>query len=515
MRQAAAADPPPVPTSPVAPGMPDTAADLPPAALARDPLAWAQHFLPHYFTDPPSDFHREFMAALASPAVRLIARIAPRGHAKSTCAAFAYPLWCLCQQRRRNIVLVTHERALATQFLRDIRQELECNERIRAVYGDLCAGEPAAADDAEPRKRTAAGPRRRKWAETVFTTVTGVTVQAKGAGAAFRGLRVGPQRPDLVICDDLEKDDTVASPARRRKLEAWLQRVVLPALAPEGQLVVLGSLLHHDALLANLRDRRRFPRWDYAVYRAIEARPRPDGRFERVALWPARWPLARLDEERERIGTLAFEQEYQANPADEAQRVFRPEWLRSYDPAALVPQRLTNLLAVDPAAGVSGGDFFALWVGSVDEADGTIYTRELVLERINIVEQVRRIISACARWRPLRVGIETTAYQAALKDVLDDHGRRHGLYLPIVPLRAVGNKRARIEASAVFYENGVFRLPPDLPPEAERQFLQFPKARHDDAPDVCAMGIELARTVRAGGRVAAWLGPRRGERGEW
>jgi len=94
---------------------------------------------------------------------------------------------------------------------------------------------------------------------------------------------------------------------------------------------VLGSLLHSDALLANLRDPQRFRGWRYLVYRAIEAVPRPDGDFQRVALWPARWPLARLDEERERIGTVAFDQEYQATPRDEAERTFRPEWLQPYD----------------------------------------------------------------------------------------------------------------------------------------------------------------------------------------
>jgi hypothetical protein len=62
----------------------------------------------------------------------------------------------------------------------------------------------------------------------------------------------------------------------------------MPALAPGGQLLVLGSLLHYDSLLANLRDRRHFPHWDYAVYRALEAEPGPDGQYYRVALWPAR-----------------------------------------------------------------------------------------------------------------------------------------------------------------------------------------------------------------------------------
>ena len=77
---------------------------------------------------------------------------------------------------------------------------------------------------------------------TAWTTTTGITVQAKGGGAAFRGLRVGPRRPDLIICDDIEKDEQVASAARRQKLEDWLRKVVMPALAPDGQLAVLGEV---------------------------------------------------------------------------------------------------------------------------------------------------------------------------------------------------------------------------------------------------------------------------------
>lgn len=476
--------------------------DIPPL------LRWATRYLPEYFTDEPSRFHLELMRVLADPTKRLIARVAPRGHAKSTCAALAYPLWCVCQRRRRNIVIVTHETSLARQFVSDIRNELESNERILADYGDLCGG-------GKP-ERGPRGPKRRVWSATRFTTGTGITVQAKGSGASFRGLRVGPQRPDLVICDDLEKDEHVRTPEQRRKLENWLRRVVMPALAPDGRLVVLGSIIHHDALLANLRDPQRFPRWDYAVYRALEAEPLEADGFRRVALWPARWPVERLDQERERIGTLAFEQEYQANPIDDSIRVFRPEWLRRYEPEALAGRRLTNLMAVDPATGTSGGDYFALWVGGVDD-DGIIYTRVLALERIGVVEQVRRILAAFEQWRPVKIGIETVAYQAALKEILADESRRRGLYLPLVSIASTGNKRARIEGASAFFENGTFLLPPALAPEVESQFLHFPKARHDDAPDVCAMAIELARSVRGALRVEALVDSSRAftARGGW
>jgi len=486
-------------------------------------LLWARRYLPQYFSDPSAPFHAELMRDLEDPANRLIARVAPRGHAKSTCASFAYPLWCICERHRSNIVIITHEASLATQFVRDIRHELETNETILDNYGDLCEGEIPGSDGhtsatasrvrrSPDRKRTTtrtlrrkprarARPKRRtrsKWSQAMFTTTSGISMQAKGSGASLRGVRVGAQRPDLIICDDIEKDEHVASPDGRRKLEHWLRRVVLPALAPDGQLLVLGSLIHYDSLLANLSNPQRFRRWDYKIYRALEAEQADDGKYYRVALWPTRWPLERLDEERERIGTLAFEQEYQANPIDDSIRVFQPEWLQRYDERELVAENLITLMAVDPATGVSGGDYFAIWVGSIDRTTGVIYTRRLTLERIGIVEQVKRIVAAFERWRPLKIGIETVAYQVALQQILEAHSRKHHLYMPIVPIRTLAHKQTRIEGSAPFYENGTFRLPPVLDPEIESQFLHFPNGQHDDAPDVCAMGIELARSLRAG-----------------
>jgi predicted phage terminase large subunit-like protein len=481
-------------------------------------LDWAREYLPHYFTNEPAAFHRELLDTLAARKHRLVARVAPRGHAKSTCAALAYPLWCLCHATRTNIVIVTHESSLATQFVRDIRAELETNERIIETYGDLSRSAPC--DDEEPQGKPTRGKRtaRRAWTDTRLTAANGVTIQPKGTGASFRGARVGPNRPDLIICDDLEKDEHVASAEQRAKLERWLRRVVMPALAPGGQVVVLGSIIHYDSLLANLRDPQRFPRWDYRVYRALEYVPGGQGEYRPVALWPDRWSVRQLLEEKQRVGSLAFEQEYQANPIDDSLRIFRPEWLRGYDPAELAGKELVTLMAVDPATGVTGGDFFALWVGDVDVETGVIYTRRLRIDRIGIVQQIRLVIDTFVEFRPAKVGIETVSYQVALKDMLDEIGRREKLYMPTVAIRTVLNKRARIEGASAFFENGTFRLPVGLDDEVIAQFLRFPKAKHDDAPDVCAMAIELARDLRdARGPFDSLVGARNpfGRRGGW
>lgn len=475
-------------------------------------LRWARRLLPHYFSDDPARFHVEFLRDLESGR-RLIARVAPRGHAKSTCAALAYPLWCLCHQRRRNIVIITQEASLSTQFVRDLRHELESNEPLIKRYGDLTRP----GHDEPPTRNT-----RRKWSEAMFTTANGVTVQARSTGGSLRGCRVGPHRPDLIICDDLEKDEHVATPDGRRKLERWLRRVVMPALAPGGQLVLVGSILHYDSLLSNLRDPLRWPGWDYRVYRAKEARQDPDGRLYVSTLWPARWPLHKLDEERERIGTLAFEQEYQANPIDESVRIFRPEWLKRWEPADLAARadRLIYVIAVDPATGENLNDFFALWAGGFDPQTGVIYTHELTLERIDAPTQVQRVLDAFKRYpRVARIGIEATGYQRTLRQHCEDECRKRGLYLPLQDIDTRSGKVGRIQGASPFFENGTFLLPPTLDPEAESQFLHFPAGKHDDAPDVCAMALQLVRELRGAHLVQAQVvssgrfnRPRRAER---
>src|SRR5262245_44590315 len=178
-------------------------------------LRWAMEFLPEYFTDAPCGFHAELFEDLERIGWRRLARVAPRGHAKSTCAGLAFPLWCICERKRRNIVIITHELGLATGFVRDIRSELESNERIRAAYGDLGeegvtgdVGEGTEEEHADANSRRHGTERDGtqqsplKWTEGKFTTANGVTVHARGVGASFRGLRTGAARPDLIICDD-------------------------------------------------------------------------------------------------------------------------------------------------------------------------------------------------------------------------------------------------------------------------------------------------------------------------
>jgi len=96
----------------------------------------------------------------------------------------------------------------------------------------------------------------------------------------------------------------------------------------------------------------------------------------------------------------------------------------------------------------------------VDRATGVIYTLALTLDRVPIPEQVQRLLEAFERWRPLKIGIETTGYQQALLDTLADASRKQRLYLPLEPIRSTRNKQARILGTVSLYQGATSACAP-------------------------------------------------------
>jgi predicted phage terminase large subunit-like protein len=246
----------------------------------------------------------------------------------------------------------------------------------------------------------------------------GVRIAAYGAGSALRGLLFRGLRPDLILLDDPEDDSCASSHKRRQTLRAWCERALLPALdSQRGSLVWLGTVLHHDSVLARwieekgesqgarreapggketeLADSAAGAQWHSAnapdpvatkdapaaasdpppcAWRVSPCALGPASRWSVFFLpaldnagqpvWPGRWTAAALDQRRRDIGDPAFAQEYLLRPASaEAQR-FQPGDFLSYDPAGLARlpgggwqldgAPLTVVAALDPAAGLSG-----------------------------------------------------------------------------------------------------------------------------------------------------------------
>ena len=156
---------------------------------------------------------------------------APRGHAKSTTFTFKDDLHAALYAYKHYIIILSDSSEQAEGFLADIKTELEENAALREDFGEL---------------------QGRVWKSSVILLANGVKIEAIGSGKKIRGRRHKQWRPDLIVCDDLENDENVNTPEQRKKLRDWFYKAVSKAGDTYTDIVYIGTLLHFDALLANV-----------------------------------------------------------------------------------------------------------------------------------------------------------------------------------------------------------------------------------------------------------------------
>ncbi len=485
---------------------------------AKDnPEAFARRYLSHYLTARPAPFHKELYHLMASTATARTpgppkadtareAVAAPRGHGKSVLMSLVFPLWAICTRRKRFIVLISSSSAIAEGFLASITRELEENALLRRDFGELVG--------------------REKWTDRDILTSTGIRVSARGVDSSLRGMRSFESRPDLIICDDLEDEEAVLNPQNREKLKNWFFGSVLNLPGPAGDVFVVGTILHHDSLLSLL-----IKAWRGRRYQALS----PEGE----TLWPDYYDRERLllikngDGQKEGIGTLAFECEYQNNPISPEEQLFRPEWVRYYSPEELRGELLV-VTALDPSLGKGTGDYSALvTVGQSASGGGRIYVLEAELVRRSPRETLESAVRNFRRWSgqcppviargeapkqshstgngdcfaPLAMtpignpnisphflclAIETNTFQVVLKDMLEEMSRRLGLFIPIRPVKNFSDKVARVGSLSPLIESGSILFREDQKALID-QLIQFPKGAHDDGPDALEMAVRMLR----------------------
>jgi len=280
----------------------------------NDIFAFAVFFFPHLLTSEIPDFQKELYALL--PNSMRLAVASPRGHGKSTIMSVIYPLWLALFEKRKDICIISASENLAVEWLRKIKRELELNERIRDFFGDLKSD---------------------KWSEThiILNNKTQVQIRAKGAGGQIRGFR-----PDVVICDDIETDESVESEEQRKKLKNWLFKACLNTLLPNGQLVIIGTIIHPLSVLNDLLSVDN--EWTKRKYQAYKDGKQEEGN----ELWGALWGHKRLQERKKEIGSWAFSAEYMNDPITDESAAIKESMIRYWKE---LPNQYSCVIAVDPA----------------------------------------------------------------------------------------------------------------------------------------------------------------------
>ena len=403
-------------------------------------LKWAYRYLPEHFYGVPAEFHREIAELLENEPRAVIA--APRGHAKSSLITLAYALYRLAYGLSKYVVVVSDSGPQATDHVGNIYKELLENERLVKDFGHLAL--PGFEHYRSQKvKRTTSD----------FITVGGVRVTGKGAGMALRGMRHGSQRPDLLILDDTENDESVRTPEQRTKLRDWFLKSASNLFgASDGQLIVVGTVLHRSSLLAWLLSEEGPQSYAKRLYRALTETGTP--------LWPDAWTLPKLEAKRAEIGSRAFSSEFMNEPVDEGSTLWKEAWLSANRRQTHPP--LTRLaVALDPSASGTG-DTCGIVAGGIGEdkhgytlEDNTLQASPAVWARVALETYWRLEADFIVAEKNQGGEMIAQTLKAAL---------RPGEQLPPIKLvHAARGKVTRAEPIAAFDEQGKVHIVGSLP----------------------------------------------------
>lgn len=474
--------------------------------------AFCDTYLAHHFTSSYGEHHTDLFHTIDKPSPatgKRVVRVEPREHGKTTVISLALPLYNLAYQLKWFILLIGEGGSVAKSNLATLVTELEENEQLLKDFPHL-------------------NPKRDgknqivKWTDEQIVVQSGATVWAKGMGARMRGLKRGAKRPDLAIVDDPESPETCASFVTRIRHRKWFGGTFLGLGSKGWDVYVISNLPHHDCLVAHLL---RSSQWDGKLYRAVNIPRREDERYpigneksDGSALWPAVWPLSRLEAYKSdpTVGALGFAREMMGDPRDEKDKPFDTKQFVTFDWTG--PTMLKDyshfMIAADPTGGEKPGeirkgrkDWACFVFGGRHKTDGFIDVFDVMMSRKPLDRQVDQLLDFYGAWigiaKSIKIAVEENIAKNLIGPSIQKRGRERKLYPGVRELQQIHNKMVRILATQPLIASGTVRWRKDLlaNPKCAEYFGQYDDypGDHDDGPDATEILIKAIEKPKAVG----------------
>lgn len=461
-------------------------------------------YFPKYFSRESPAFHAEIeehLQKMLDGEIKNLCVCAPRGHSKSTLCSFKIPLYCLLFKLKPFILLISANEAMAKEFLKSIRIELETNEAIIEDFGELKGD---------------------TWNTECLILTNDTCIMAKGADSSLRGIKYKNLRPTLIISDDIQKDSNVASESKLEQLKKWYWESLVNTGDTYTSFLFISTRMTEDDLLADIMNNPTYTTLFYQAVISWSEREDLWHEWEEIVtdlsnpfrlsaaetffekhkdemlkgtavLWEAKNDYYDLMLKRIEIGDDAFSKELQNEPKSSKDRVFQElAYYHELDMSKL--QEI--VMTIDPSLAKSNrSDFSAITVLGKDE-DGYFYVLDGDCRRLKPDVLIDVVIEKLSKYPVSRIGIETVNFQALLKQQLEKKLIQNGYYIEIVEINSRSNKHSRIMSLQPMIANGYIKFNP-ANKAYNQQILDYSStAKHDDAPDSLEMAVTLIQKMR-------------------
>jgi hypothetical protein len=242
-----------------------------------------------------------------------LAEAVPRGGGKTCLTLCVGGIWAPAAGKISYLVILTPNGKMSEDELADLKMMYECSDDFADDFPEICT--PIRALEGSPQRartqtaRTAGGthPPERTWlvwatdnivlptvrlADGQLAKTSGFVVKTKGIDGAVRGLVRGGKRPDLVIGDDLETQESAYSKKQVEDRKRYLKRDVMGLSGPNDPMpiLVLGTIITSGCLMDQLTDRQLNPGWGGVRLKRVLAWPK------RMDLWEKYFEQCRVDQ---------------------------------------------------------------------------------------------------------------------------------------------------------------------------------------------------------------------------
>lgn len=409
------------------------------------------------------------------------AEVAPREMGKSTWWFLLLPMWAAAHGHVGFAAAFADTDTQAQTHLATFKSELDNNALIRHDYPELVAPKTRGRGQVEADR------------VSLYHARSGFVFAAAGMDSSNLGLKVGAQRPDLIILDDIEPHEGRYGKELAKKRLDTLVSAILP-LNIYAHVIIAGTVTMAGSIVHQIVQRSRGEHTDindWVDEQRIGARHTLpimlDDDGKRRSVWPAKWPLDFLE-------SIEHTRTYAKNYANDPLGAEGDYWqLEDIEKAralgtSFLPSCTRTIVSVDPAVTTKKTSDYtgiAVIAWQPPPAGSKAPGRVVVLE----VRQVKKSGEA------LRLDVLDTVmrHNAGLIYIETNQGGdlwRTVLWGMPVKVKTVHQHEAKEERAARWldhYQRGRVGHATGLT-DYEGQLVAFPNAPHDDMVDAGGSG---------------------------
>lgn len=399
---------------------------------AADPILYCQTFFPRTVRQSPPAFHLDFWQKLEDPSFDFFGAEVFRGGAKTTLCRLALSRR-IAYALSRNILSVGVSEGMAVLTSRWLKKQIEFNTLWTQVF------------------RLAPGA---KWTDDYFEVKHGIegstiAVTAKGMTSGLRGLNLDDYRPDFIYCDDICNEENTATESGRKKIDDLIFGALVPSLAPKSEAPTRKFVLTNTAIT---KEDPIVKAHSDSTFRTVKY-PKivvEDG--VEYSAWPSRWTLEECLTEKEsyskRRQNYIWLREYGCKIVGKGECAFNVNDLCEW---TTLPPRMDIVIGIDPArSNRKRAHKSAILAWGFCRDTGGVYLLECFAQKGQNPEEIWTNLSFMLRkWRtkslqPIRVGVETIAYQQMLAWYIRQKMQEEMLFFPILEIEDRRSKADRI-----------------------------------------------------------------------